>query len=292
MGGNLSDFTNQSFSAVTNKEQNRDRNMITLSDEQKDSFHREGYLIFENFFEEAEVANYKADIDQLEIDRKERKQILSVLQYPHLGPLVSHPKSMAVVESLMGADFHFHHMHASRQEAGTPGVNWHQDYDQIPQTNRSHLMVHLFYYFDGLNGEVGDLLALPRSQSQIVSNTALWLLEQIDLPGSITLNQLPKGTMVLVHSGLWHARRKKPGGESRPRYFADASYCQAGVRWASYGMPKWREILADARARGLDGDGKYPELLNEARFYDNMTANKLVNSIQGSVITHLDGWKE
>ena len=266
--------------------------MQLLSENQIGIFNKEGYLVFESFFDESEVDKFKADIDQMEVDRKEKKPLLSMMQYPELGPLICHPKVMEIVESLMGSDFHFHHLHANRQEAGTPGVNWHQDYDQIPQTNRSHLMVHLFYYFDGLNGEVGDLLVLPRSQSQIVDNSALWMLQQIDLPGSITVDDLPKGSMVLVHSGLWHARRAKPGGENRPRYFTDASYCQAGVRWASYGMPKWREILADARERGLDGNGKYPELLNEARFYDSLSAYKLIHSIPGSLITHLKDWQE
>ena len=46
-------------------------------------------------------------------------------------------------------------------------IGWHQDYEQYPQTNRTHPMVHVFYYLNGLNGEVGDLTLLPRSQGLI-----------------------------------------------------------------------------------------------------------------------------
>ncbi len=266
--------------------------MPPLSPEQVATFQKDGLLIFPSFFTEEECDRYKADIDALETRRKQGEHIGQPLGFPHLGPLICHPPVMEIVESLMGPDFSFHHLHAVRQDAGTSGVNWHQDYEQFPQSHRSHLMCHLFYYFNGLNGEIGDLLALPGSQHRVVNNDALWHLGTADLPGTLVIDDLPSGSAVLVHSALWHARRPKPGGEDRPRYFADASYCQAGVRWPGYGSKNWRTILADARALGLDGDGKYPALLEESRFYDMHKAIRTLKETPGSSVLHLDTWEE
>src|SRR5204863_176273 len=134
----------------------------------KRRFADDGNLVFERFFEEGEVASLKADIDDLMAARKSGGPVPFLCEYPHFGPLISHPKVMAVVEQVMGPGAAFHHLHAVRQDAGTPGVHWHQDYEQEPQTNRAHVMVHLFYYFNGLNGEVGDLLFLPRTHKTVV----------------------------------------------------------------------------------------------------------------------------
>ena len=266
--------------------------MPVLTPEQIATFQKDGYLVFERFFTPEECDRYKADIDSLEARRSQGERISQPLDFPHLGPLICHERVLETIESLMGPDFSFHHLHATRQGVGTPGVPWHQDYEQHPQSNRSHLMCHLFYYFNGLNGEIGDLLALPGSQGRIVNNDALWHLGTVDLPGTVVVNSLPPGSAVLVHSALWHARRAQPGGESAPRYFADASYCQAGVRWPGYGAKGWRETLAKARELGLDGNGKYPALLEESRFYDTLNAIKTVRSLPGSAVLHLKEWTE
>ena len=265
--------------------------MSVLSDTQKEAFHKEGYLVFERFFDERECADIKADIDAMKAlpPSAPRK---TVCEYPHLGPLISHPRVMATVTDVLGEGFGFHHLHAIRQNAGTPGVHWHQDYEQSPQTNRSHAMVHFFYYFNGLNGEIGDLLVLPGSQNMIVGNDDLRILGTADLPNTVIVNALPPGSAVLVHSAVWHARRAKPGGENHPRYFADASYCQAGIRWPSYGRPEWREILAKARELNLDRDGAYAHLFDESQFFDDLAARAYLKQKQGSVILGMSDWKE
>jgi hypothetical protein len=265
---------------------------MPLSDEQIKTFHEEGYLIFEGFFTQEECDNLKADIDALTEARAKREAHPYLCEFPHLGPLISHPRVMEIVESVMGPGFAFHHLHAVRQDAGTPGVPWHQDYEQEPQTNRSHVMVHLFYYLNGLNGEVGDLLCLPRSHRTVIANGALWMLDTKPLPGERVINDLPPGSAVLVHSALWHARRAQPGGEDRPRYFADASYCQAGIRWPSYGIPQWREILRRAMEKGLDRGGRYSHLFEENHFFDRQAGYEAWKSLQGSLAIQLPGWKE
>lgn len=264
--------------------------MSGLTAEQTQAFQENGYLIFERFFDEAECAAYKEAIDRLE--RRELGKDAFVCEYAPLGMLISHPRVMEVIESVMGPDFLFHHLHAVRQEAGARPSNWHQDYEQHPQTNRAHIMVHFFYYFNGLNGEIGDLLVLPKSQHRVVENDALSHLGTADLPGTVVVNDLPPGSAVLVHSALWHARRATPGGEGRPRYFADASYCQAGVRWPSYGRPQWREILHKMRELGLDRGGKHAHLFEESQFFDEQAALKFMRTQTGSLILQAKDWEE
>lgn len=266
--------------------------MSLLNAAQIESFQTDGYLVFPRFFDDVECAALKADIDALKAPATEGTPRRLPCEMPHLGQLISHPKVMAVVTAIMGPGFAFHHLHAVRQEAGTCGVYWHQDYEQYPQSNRSHVMTHLFYYFNGLNGTIGDLLVLPGSQNTVISNDGLKLLGTADLPGTVVVNDLPPGSAVLVHSALWHARRAQPGGEQQPRYFADASYCQAGVRWPSYGGAKWREILGKARTHDIDMEGKHAHLFDESHFFDERAAYSIVRESQGSLVLDTAQWKE
>lgn len=259
----------------------------SLTPEQLARFRTDGYLLFPGFFAPEEIEQYKADMDRLMVDRSQGGTIPFLCEYPHLGPLISHPDVMSVVGQVMGPGFAFHHLHAVAQRAGTPGVHWHQDYEQEPQTNRSHLMVHVFYYFDGLNGEVGDLLVLPGTQTTVIQSNALKQLGTEPLPGEVVVNELPPGSMVLVHSALWHARRAQPGGEGRPRYFADASYCQAGIQWPSYSPKSWRDILRKCREAGLDRHGRYAHLFDEAHFFDHAEAREALRDYQGSLVREL-----
>ena len=223
---------------------------------------------------------------------RDAKREQFICEYAELGPLISDPRVMDIITQVMGPGFVFHHLHAIRQEAGSRGVHWHQDYEQCPQTNRKHTMVHLFYYFNGLNGTIGDLLLVPSSHKTIIDNGALSLLGTENLPGTVVVNNLPPGSAVLVHSALWHARRAQPGGEGIARYFADASYCQTGILWPAYGRKQWREILQHARSLGLDHDGKYAHLFDEEMFFDYLKARSVLEKTEGSLLLRVPGWEE
>ena len=235
-----------------------------LSPEQVERFQREGYLILERCIEPAYNERLIVEVDELIEDLASGTARLLV-SYPQMGLLTSHPPMMGMVEALMGPRFAMHHIHAARHDAGNTGVDWHQDYEQEPHTNRSHVMVHVFYYLNGLNGQIGDLLVLPGSQT-IVVQSSLALFGTQDLPGSVCVDRLPPGSAVIVHSGVWHARRPKPGGEARGRYFIDVSYCQHGVLWPAYAREK--EVNREALARGLDRDGRYRHLYDSTQFFD------------------------
>ena len=252
-----------------------------LTAAQTAQFETQGFLALEGFLDADECAPLEEEVDALTARRAAGERPM-VVDYPALALLTSHPRMMALVGQLMaGRAFAMHHIHAARHDAGLRGVAWHQDYEQVPQTNRSHLMVHVFYYTVGLNGQIGDLLVVPGSQRRVVANDALLIFGTEDLPGSMTIDRLPPGSAVIVHSALFHARRAKPGGEGSPRYFIDISYCQNGIRWPGYRGVE--EINRKLKALRADRDGRYPWLYDSTRFFDQVAARKRVRGARGSM---------
>ena len=257
-----------------------------LSTEDQEFFAREGYVMLPGFLDEAFNERLKGDVDRLMNDREEQRAS-HIVSYRELGLLTSHPPLIEMLKQLMGPLFAMHHIHAVRQDTGNGGVHWHQDYEQLPQTNRSHVMVHVFYYLDGLNGEVGDLLVLPRSQDTIVGNGSLKLLGTEDLPSSLTVDDVPPGTAVIVHSAVWHARRAKPG--DGPRYFIDVSYCQEGVLWPGYGGHQ-AEINQTALDNGCGRDGQYDFLYDTSKFFvQSEVREKFNEQNKGSIALQMEG---
>lgn len=249
-------------------------------------FDEEGYLVFEGLFDHDLNERIKADVDQLMIDRETDKRRM-LMAYPELGLLTSEPSVVDRVADLMnGKKFVHHHIHARWQLPGERGAPWHQDYAQIPHTNRSHLMVHVFMYMNGLNGEVGDLLVMPGTHKKVMANDAYRQFQFEDLPGSRTIDNLAHGSIVIVHSALQHARRPKPGGGIYKRYFIDTSYCEKGILWPSY--PNIAEINRVALETGCDRNGKYAFLYDTSQFFDRKDYMDTLNEKnQGSLALQL-----
>ena len=227
------------------------------------TFKQTGYLIFESLLSEAECTELKAEIDQL-VPRR----INVACELPAHAALVTHPKLMGIARTLMdGTEYGFHHLHSACHHAGTPAFPWHHDYEQNPQVDRQHTMVHFFMYLNGLNGTVGDLLIIPGSHHQVLGRYDFSQLGTVDLPGTLVIDNIPPGSVVAIHSAAVHARRARPGGEGHPRYFIDASYCQTGRTWPAYSeRGNWREILARLRARDAQRGGDYEFVFQEKHF--------------------------
>lgn len=233
-----------------------------LSNNQISFFETNGYLVMPQFLKPSLCNELKRAIDNLIAARKNQEKPM-VISEKALGHLVSHEETIEVAEGLLGKDFLMHHIHADRHDAGRSGVNWHHDYEQNPQVDRKYGMIHVFYYLNGLNGEIGDLLAVPGSH-KIVSQRNLSIFGENDLPGYKVFDNLPAGSAVFVHSALYHARRAKKGGENNPRYFVDISYCQKGPQWPAY--PNTKKISEFALAAGYDKEGRFANLFDHTQF--------------------------
>ncbi|MBA3847574.1 MAG: phytanoyl-CoA dioxygenase family protein [Planctomycetes bacterium] len=255
-----------------------DPTMATLSAEQVKAFHDNGYHVLPAFLPDDLNRRLKDEIDQF-VEAQRAKPIdpyakqqqapkKMQLEYHEHGFLLTEPRLMAILGQLMGgSEFSVHHLHTARHDAGCGGVQWHHDYEQIPQSNRSHLMVHVFFYLNGLDGTIGDLLMLPGSHRKVMERDAMGACGTGDIPGTRVVDDIPPGTAIIVHSAMLHARRAKPGGVGKARYFIDSSYCQAGVQWPSYGTHHLEHMMARAKELGLGRGGRYDFVFNPANFY-------------------------
>jgi len=225
---------------------------------------------------------------------------------PELGRLTWHPRITAVLDELMEhwrpraewsltgdlppvldvpedprrGRYVLHHINAARHDAGTAGLPWHHDYDQYPQTNRSHLMVHVLIYLNGLNGTVGDLMLAPGTQWSVASKRALWQLGWQPLPGAVVVDDLPPGSAVFIQSAMFHARIPRPGGQDEPRYFIDLSYCQQGIHWPN----GYRDSHRALRQRHLAEGGQRAWMFDEACFFDSVAAHHITETARGSLL--------
>ena len=255
-----------------------------ISDAERAQFESEGYFIRPGLLDAARVAAVSEEVNgYVQIEPKFDGR--NLWKYDRLTDLTVDPQTLAIVGELMdGKGFIFHHSHAALHPPGMRGIAWHHDYEQIPQTNRSHLQIHVLHYLQGLDGTVGDLLLAPKTHKAVMRRDAMSMYGTDDLPGTVVLDDLPPGSTVFAHSALVHARRPKPGGAGRARYFLDISYMQKGVLWPSYGREGWRDTLlkldakAGARAPGLfDPDG----------FFDIADGVARVGRAQGSLALRL-----
>lgn len=257
----------------------------SLTPERLEHFNNQGYAILPGIIEPDYCRRLIAELDEM-IQHEVAGNNGLLVSYREMGMLTSYPPVISLIEQLMGESrFSMHHIHSTRHEPGDGGIGWHHDYEQFPQTNRSHLMVHVFYYLNGLSGEIGDLLVLPRSH-QVIAQRDLGVLGSIDLPGSVCVDNLEPGSAVIVHSAVWPARRPKPGGEERGRYFVDVSYCQHGTSWSGY--QNVDEINDKALAMGLDRDGRYQYLYDGSCFFDMGAYREKFNKMnEGSLVPRL-----
>jgi Phytanoyl-CoA dioxygenase (PhyH) len=236
-----------------------------------------GFLVLPGFLSDELAGRLRPEVDRWVDDGLREKSIASCADPDASGPppfleleleahgeLISHPPLMALLTQLMGPGFVFHHLHSNRQASGLAGKSWHHDYEQNPQADRAYVMIHALHYLDGLDGETAALALLPRSHREMAEKSRLAHRGTDTLAGELLIDRLPRGSTVVLHSALFHARRPKPDGHGKPRYMIDASYCQAGIRWPPV-KPYWRYMLRRGRELGLDRD-TWPELFEEHHF--------------------------
>ena len=237
-----------------------------LSDDEKEQFRKLGYLIKPAMIDPDRAAAVAEEIDRY-VEAEPRFDGSNIWKYDRLCDLIVDAQTLAITDDIMGGDaFTFHHCHAARHDPGLAGIAWHHDYEQIPQTNRSHTQLHVLHYLDGLNGTVGDLLLLPKSHRSVMRRDAMAFLGDQLVPGTVVVNDIPPGSVVFAHSALVHARRPQPGGGDRKRYFIDIAFMQNGIQWPSYGREGWRETL-DAMDRKLHMPSR-PTLFSKDNFFD------------------------
>ncbi|MEE1740339.1 phytanoyl-CoA dioxygenase family protein [Streptomyces sp. BE147] len=250
-------------------------------DAQLENFDKSGYLVLPGFLPPGLVGRLVPEVDrwvdtglrQISIDACLRPGECAPpptveLEMEAHGELASCTPLLELLgdDRLLGADFVFHHLHSDRRPPGGSGKNWHHDYEQSPQRDRDHPMIHALHYIGGLTPAMGSLAVMPGSHGQVAEKDAWNHLGTAWQPGEVLIDELPPGSTVLLHSALFHTRRAAPGPATGgdPRYMIDASYCRTGTLWPPV-KPYWRRVLSAGRDRGL-GQGRWPELFSDRHF--------------------------
>ena len=270
---------------------------MIISSKQLSDFNTNGYIVLPAFLPADLIQKLKSEVDHWVDEGLREKSIAkardrdppAMMEFDlrEHGWLISHPPLMTILEQILGPGFAYHHLHSDRHDFNSGDKNWHHDYEQYPQSNRSHTMIHVLHYLSKLDGDTADLVVVPGTHRKVMDKAALHSFGTRPLPGEVVINHVPEGTTIIMHSAALHARRVKPQkNRNWRRYFIDCSYCQQGVQWPQV-KGYWRAALAHARKLGLDRN-RWPSLFDEKHFYDLYDFLPRFNEInQGSLLGHI-----
>ena len=161
-----------------------------LTDDQKDFYFREGYLVVERLFDREDLATVDRTIEELiqsAIASGDYSKILELEPEPVNGrqvcrriynPFDQHeafrdlgadPRLLDRVESLIGHDINLQHSKLNMKPAKVGSVvEWHQDLAYFPHTNDS--LVTTLIYLDDATEQNGCLQVLPRHHTHYFSH--------------------------------------------------------------------------------------------------------------------------
>jgi hypothetical protein len=267
---------------------------------QREHFDREGYLIIEDALSSAEVEEYLAAIERVASadPRYQRGQFFGpenvVERDPALTELIDHPRHVGFAYDLYGELLKLHLSQIFIRPDGENYNRWHPDGPRaLPYgvfSPQLPLQIKIGYWLTDLpRSEMGNLVILPRSHR----NQYLAQYDTYDsIPGEKILC-LRKGTMTIMHCGLWHrVEVNKSGIERRnifvaycPSWITEADRFGSNTQWLetltrerriimrsySYGYDRTKPPARDFplfldRETGLDSDpGKYTDQVELAR---------------------------
>ena len=151
--------------------------------ELKDNYQRQGFVVINELFDEAEVSEFQRGTDELveqskdhqksdskfdlEPDHSEVAPRVQRIKVPHkqsevFSRAVRNPKILLVLKILLGENVRFRNSKLNIKAAhGGSAVNWHQDWAFYPHTNHDVLAIGVM--LDDMTEENGPLLIAPGS---------------------------------------------------------------------------------------------------------------------------------
>jgi ectoine hydroxylase-related dioxygenase (phytanoyl-CoA dioxygenase family) len=259
-----------------------------ISDEQRERFDREGYLIVRGVLSADEVAAYGAAVDRVHADAKRTgdlapdgslHRLSAVTNCPDLAGLVDHPAVFPLVWSTLGWNIHIYHSHLDVHPQVTlpppPRWHWHQDGGRQNRELETHprprMSVKLAYWLSDVSETGrGNLTLIPGS------HRTNWLPgpPRRDMPwpqpdGALQVT-VSAGDVVFFDRRIWHARSVNTSPITRKCVFLGYTYRWVSIRDNTAGLPTqpwWHRLnpvqqqLLGGAGRG-DGDhawGHYPE---------------------------------
>ena len=206
---------------------------MKLTQDQVESFEREGYLFFPSLFRPEEIKVLLDEVPALYAQRRPENvrertgDVVRINFAAHLysapfARLARHPRMVDPVRQIFGEELYMHQFKINGKQAFDGDVwQWHQDYgtwkndDQMPEPRAMNVAIFL----DEVNEFNGPLMFIPGSHKLGVldaqhdtSTTSypLWTINnevigKLVERGGIVAPKGPAGSMILFHSCLVHA---------------------------------------------------------------------------------------
>ena len=158
----------------------------TTAAQQKAQYDEKGYVVFPEMLSQAEVAVLRSALDELlaEADalpddvmttdafsftrsdtgqRNVRRIFNPIAHHTAFNDLISHPRILDAVETLIGPDIQLHHtkLNLKPPASGQARFEWHQDYPFFPHSNYD--LVAVAVHIDQSTEENGCLRVIPGS---------------------------------------------------------------------------------------------------------------------------------
>jgi ectoine hydroxylase-related dioxygenase (phytanoyl-CoA dioxygenase family) len=257
------------------------------SEEQRERFDRDGYLVVPGALSAEELASYAAAVDRVYADAERTgdlapdgslHRLSAVTSCPELVGLVDHPATFPLVWSTLGWNVHIYHSHLDVHPQVTVDPpfrwRWHQDGGRQNRELETHprprMSVKLAYWLSDVSvpGR-GNLTLIPGS------HRTNWLpgppRRDVRWPqpdGAVQVT-VAAGDAVLFDRRIWHARSVNTSPVTRKCVFLGYTYRWVSIRDDVAGLPgkPWWHRLNAVQQQLLggvehgDGDhawGHYP----------------------------------
>lgn len=231
-----------------------------LSDDQREFFGENGFLIVEGALSAEECAHYVGLIDDLDrrqraergLDEKAFVEVRNAIgKQPGFLPLITHPSAFPLVAELMGPHIQLNTTHTMVRPPQPPDtaatykrIDWHRDGSPyLPTVNGAVPWVYtkIGYFLTDLSEPgMGNLRIIPGSHKRAARPETP--PGAIDPPGAIEITTKP-GDAVIFQQRLWHAVGPNLSSGTRKNIYV--GYCYRWLKPLDYLVPD-PDLLAEA----------------------------------------------
>jgi len=243
------------------------------------TFYRDGYVAFPAIFTEEglaglmdETVNHEQIVDFVRQTDEARTKLnqpyqLLVRDWNNKGPwsdqLFDAPLVTALLQAVIGDQYHFCHSTLHVSLRGAPSLHFHQDHHHWKHDNpiniaeRERWYIQMLYYPNGFTRGDRSLSVIPGSHrvapTPDVTPDKLLAGEYDEVAGrplQVEHLELPPGSMVFLNARTFHGVAPKPVDSAQPfRIFLNYIFKEVGPphRWTQAIPPEWLENASPQR---------------------------------------------
>lgn len=243
---------------------------MSVSDDLKFAFDVQGYLHLRGTLSEAELAEYRGWIEQvqgtdvhaLNVDAPDalRYQLNRPVSRlidadPRFGRFLDHPTAEPLLTEFLGPGYRHIDNDLYFTYPGYGGGQWHRGVPAHPsgyvvEGRFACPMVKVFYCLTDVGPNQGEFVVVPGSHKAQFEID----IKRLDLPGQHCFDDVAAGDIIIFNEALLHNGRPNPSDRTRQTIIVNFGREDAGV-WEGYAprpetlaavTPRQREILTNA----------------------------------------------